>query len=164
MLISNLSEDFFVNGIFGSGNTPPVPDQIFGGAEIVVSGTGNGSNGGFDSSLHPGVSNRYMLFTGANARVWQTKEIRSILKVPGKLSVYYIQGNNTNGGAPADAGEDLVVRILLSDGASVYATKTISSGGVAYTASGFTLFEYTLTTLEAAFGHYLQFAQVTSSG
>jgi hypothetical protein len=164
VLITNLSTDFFVNDIYGTGNTPPVPDQIFGGATFVDTGSGTGSTGGFDSNLAPSPSNKYMLFTGANARVWQTKEIRSILKIPGKLSVYYIQGNNSNGGEPADAGEDLVVRILESDGATVYATKTISSGGVAYTASGFTLFEYTLTTLESAFGHYLQFAQITSSG
>ncbi len=162
-LISNLSVDFFENGILGSGNTPPVPDQIFGGCALVASGTGLGSTGGFDSSLAPSPSNRYMNFTGNNARIWRTKDIRDILKVPGKLSVYYIQGNSINGGENADTAEDLVLRIRAED-LTVYATHIISYGADSYTALGFTLYEYTLTTLEAMNGFYLEFAQTTSSG
>tara|TARA_R110000765_G_scaffold18095_2_gene48781 strand:- start:1719 stop:5381 length:3663 start_codon:yes stop_codon:yes gene_type:complete len=162
-LISNLSEDFFTNGILGSGNTPPVPDQIFGGCYFAETGTGTGSTGGFDSSLSPAPSNRYMKYSGNNARVWRTKKIREILSSPGKLSVYYIQGNSVNGGENADNGEDLVLRIRDKD-LIVYNTVTISAGADSYTAAGFTLWEYTLTTLDAANGYYLEFAQTTSSG
>ena len=166
IFIENLNPDLFQNGIEGSGNLPPIPNQIEGGAKFVASGTGFGSTGGFNSLAEPSGTNNYMLFTGSNTRKWTTKNIQGTVfkdpKVRGKISIYYIQGNSTNGGENADTGEDLILNLLLDDG-TVSASHTISSGSDNYVGSAFTYFEYTLTGIEENIIHQFQFEQTSSS-
>ena len=166
IFIENLNPDLFQNGIEGSGNLPPIPNQIEGGAKFVSSGTGAGATGGFNSLAEPAGTNNYMLFTGSNTRKWTTKNIQGTVfkdpKVRGKISIYYIQGNSTNGGENADTGEDLILNLLLDDG-TVSASHTISSGSDNYVGSAFTLFEYTLTGIEETIIHQFQFEQTSSS-
>ena len=158
VIIGGLNDDFFINGITGSDD----PVQIAGGNYFAQSGTGLGPTGGFNSLALPASTNRYMKYYGNNARKLITKNINLLLKNPGKITLYYIQGNSANGGENPDNGEDLVLRLLNED-RTVYITYVISSGSDSYIGSLFTRYEHTLTLDESANSHFIEIAQTTSS-
>ena len=156
-LITGLSTDFFVNGITGSMD----PIQITGGF-FVQSGNGLGSTGGFNSLAEPASTNRYFKYSGPNPRQLITKDINLLLKNPGKISLYYIQGNSTNGGENPDSNENLELRLLDKD-RGVYKTIVISSGSTNYVGSLFSFFSYTMDLVDIDKSFFIEIAQTTSS-
>ena len=153
----------FNTNLFENGLTGAASEQIFGGAQVVNSGTGLGT-GGFDSEtgyfeLH---TPRYFLFTGSNTRILRTKNIQEKIKKGGYVVLSFIQGNSANGGENADNGEDLSLDIVnIND--TIISTHIISFGSQNYVGALFTDYEHKLTDAEISSGVFLQIRQNTSS-
>ena len=160
-LMEGFNPNLFENGVRGDSS-----GQMGGGTRIRDSGTGLGTVGGFNSLSFSPIVNlstpRYFQFTGSNTRFLRTKDLSERIRLGGYVVVSFIQGNSTNGGENPDSGEDLSLDILDEFGGVSY-THKISLGSSSYVGTLFTDYEYKLTDSEAAFGHFLQIRQNTSS-
>lgn len=159
-VISGFNTTLFFNGVTGSSS----PAQIGGGAKVANSGQGTGSNTGFLSNAAPVATPRYFLFTGSNVRFIRTQNISQVMSRGGKLTIYWIKGNSSNGGERADNGENLVLRILNTGLAQVTATNIATGGGTDYPNNIFSEYTYDLTATDIANGAHIEIQQNTSSG
>ena len=100
------------SSIFNDGNS-----DITGDVPVADAGPGT-SHDGFDSTLEPQPTDKYLRFYGGNTsgiKAIKTKNIRSLLSSITSFELYFIIGNDSNGGENPDNNEDLVLRILDED-------------------------------------------------
>ena len=126
-----------------------------GGLEVVASGSGTGSSGGFIAG------GNYILFSGNNTRSVKTIPLEF---TPGSsVDFYMIKGNSSNGGEQPDLREDIALYYSTNGGSTYTLIATVITGGVSPAYPSFTLFSIPLPAGATSVPTILKWEQSNSS-